>query len=153
MVFVFLCCSNDISAKSPQHKAIVVKGANYEGAIFNPTGESAKASGACDATKKDIAVFEKALIPYLKKTLPKFGPPLRDGGKNILKNLSQYKRQYYCGVRGSQKYIHADFFCDTVGFDWKKERIGVEDGGDCFFGVEYDIKTGKFFNMYVNGEA
>ncbi|MBT3181784.1 MAG: hypothetical protein HN337_04650 [Deltaproteobacteria bacterium] len=152
-VFFFLCCSNNTSAKLPEYKTMFAKGSNYEGAIFNPTGERAKASGACDATTKDVAKFESALVAYLKSTTQIKGRSLQKATKNMMDNLSKYKRQYYCGVRGSQKYIHADFFCDTMGFDWKKDKIEVMDGGDCFFGVEYDLKTGKFFNFYVNGEA
>jgi hypothetical protein len=44
---------------------------------------------------------------------------------------------------GGSHHIQGNFFC-TEEPNWKKELIGVPDGGDCFFGLEYNVDTGEF---------
>ncbi len=37
--------------------------------------------------------------------------------------------------------------------DLKKEMYEVLDGGSCFFNLKYNIKSGAFTSLHVNGEA
>ena len=37
--------------------------------------------------------------------------------------------------------------------DWRAVLVGVHDGGDCYFTVEYGAKRGTFSRFTVNGEA
>ena len=56
-------------------------------------------------------------------------------------------------VRNGRQVIFANFFCDTFGVDWRRQPLMVDDGGDCFFVVEYDPATGAFSHLMINGEA
>ena len=49
--------------------------------------------------------------------------------------------------------IFGNFFCSYQGFDWQTNLLFVEDGGDCFFQVEYDVSNGAFIAIWVNGES
>ena len=37
--------------------------------------------------------------------------------------------------------------------DWTRKPIVVEDGGDCYFRIEYDSQTHTFSHLEINGEA
>lgn len=49
--------------------------------------------------------------------------------------------------------VYGNFFCSDPGMDWKKEWIFVMDGGDCFFQLQFDIASGAFSELMVNGDA
>jgi hypothetical protein len=49
--------------------------------------------------------------------------------------------------------ILGNFFCDSAGVDWRENLVSIEDGGDCYFQVEYDVDRGFFILLLVNGEA
>jgi hypothetical protein len=64
-------------------------------------------------------------------------------------------------VVGGRKLIYINAFCskpqDIVvekGWsDWRKDPVEVCDGGDCFWGAVYDVLSGKFSDLQVNGVA
>jgi hypothetical protein len=33
------------------------------------------------------------------------------------------------------------------------QEVVVDDGGDCYFQIQYDVETGTLFDLYVNGSA
>ena len=39
------------------------------------------------------------------------------------------------------------------GLHWRKEWVLVMDGGDCFFQLQFDVESGTFTALMVNGEA
>ncbi len=50
--------------------------------------------------------------------------------------------------------MHINALCDTWGQkDLHKEFVMVFDGGACYFQIKYNLKTGEFSNLEVNGEA
>ncbi len=55
-------------------------------------------------------------------------------------------------VTGRQ-IIYGNYFCDNMGKNWRQEFVFVFDGGDCFFQVEYDVESGTFIKLWVNGES
>ena len=82
--------------------------------------------------------------------------------------------EYYGQVVGTtdasgRKLIHLNYFCpdqfwDESGFRlkapwtwgrarWTYELVEVEDGGECFFHLDFDPATGRYENFGVNGEA
>jgi len=69
------------------------------------------------------------------------------------KQMGRYKRQYFGLVRDGRWIVYGNFFCDAHGKDWLAQPVTVKDGGDCYFQVEYEPKTGRFSNLSVNGEA
>lgn len=72
---------------------------------------------------------------------------------------------------GGHRVVHLNYFCPSaVGTDEPYSRLGrlrafvetpswtrtimeVEDGGDCFFSVDFDPATGSYENFRVNGDA
>jgi hypothetical protein len=64
-----------------------------------------------------------------------------------------YKRQYVGIVRRGHRRVYANFFCEAPTYDWHRDPVDVDDGGDCYFQVEYDVATGRFDNIAVNGGA
>jgi hypothetical protein len=80
-------------------------------------------------------------------------------GKRI-ENPSRYHRQYVGIVVGERKLIYLNAFCekpeDVVvmkGGDWRQRPIDVCDGGDCFWSAVYDLLSGEFSDLQVNGVA
>ena len=54
----------------------------------------------------------------------------------------------------SSEEIYINALCDTFERkDLHKELVMVFDGGSCFFQINYNLKTGKFYELQVNGEA
>ena len=101
-------------------------------------------------TAEQVVELESKLSDYLKSTAPARAPEL-------WKKLDQYKRQYVGIVVEGRRLIYANFICDGVikeSFrDWKSRPIQVDDGGDCFFEVDYEPATGQFSELMVHGEA
>jgi hypothetical protein len=97
--------------------------------------------------KEDVARLEEKLEFHLRKVSDKRSPALWS-------KLRDYKRQYAGIVEGGRRKIYANFFCNNAKItDWKMRPVAVEDGGDCFFQIKYDIEAGTFSDLYINGEA
>jgi hypothetical protein len=67
--------------------------------------------------------------------------------------VPDYKRQYLGILENGEQIIYANFFCDATFEEWRQEFVLVNDGGDCFFQVKYNVATGEFYDFSVNGEA
>ena len=102
----------------------------------------------------DVLALEKRLPDYLRRQLaaeygkrrPKDPPPLWERAPG-------YKRQYV-GIRpNGHRLIHGNFFCEVDNLPWRTSPILVDDGGDCYFQVEYDAEKGTFSNLMVNGDG
>jgi hypothetical protein len=109
-------------------------GADFEG-YWTPTAD-------------DILNPEERLADYLRQNPEAFyrQPP-------VWERLDEYQRQYIGLMFKGDRIIYGNFFCDDTGMDWQQEFVIVLDGGDCFFQVKYDVKSGLFIGLQVNGEA
>lgn len=96
-------------------------------------------------TPEAVAALEAQLGDYLAQHQTTFFRPTAD--------LLTYQRQYVGLVYGEQQVVYANFFCTSASMDWQNDFVLVMDGGDCFFQVKYDMATGEFFDLRVNGEA
>jgi hypothetical protein len=67
--------------------------------------------------------------------------------------VAGYKRQYVGLLKNKQRLIWGKFFCSALGTNWRREPIDVDDGGDCYFQVLFNVDTGQFSELMVNGEA
>jgi len=94
----------------------------------------------------DIMELEGGLESYLQQEASRDHP-------DLWQRLPEYKRQYFGLLESGRREIYANFFCDTLGKDWKRDFVSVLDGGDCFFSVKYDVNTDAFFDLYVQGES
>ncbi len=95
-----------------------------------------------------IMLLEARVPSFLAQQQNKFSahkPP-------ILERFDAYKFQYWGEMENGKRVIVVNAFC--ANFDnWKTQRVFVLDGGDCFFNVKYDMETGTFFDLSVNGEG
>jgi len=96
----------------------------------------------------DIIKLEEKIGEYLSQNSGQFyrQPP-------VWERLDEYQRQYIGLERGDRQIIYGNYFCDSGRVDWLQELVIVEDGGDCFFQVEYDVESEMFIKLLVNGEA
>ena len=94
----------------------------------------------------DIIKLEEKIAEYLSQNPSQFysQPP-------VWERLDEYQRQYIGFERGGRQIIYGNFFCNNLGMDWRKKLVIVDDGGDCFFQVEYDVESEMFIKLLVNG--
>lgn len=136
----------------------VIVSDQFEGVIFpkEKAGEVLKqcsrptpqADGYWDVTKEDILKLERALPDYAKLNSPKHC-------EDLVQKLSLYKRQYVGIIVQGRKIIYVNTLLpnEYSGRSWKMEPEMVCDGGCDFWGVEFDVESGQFSNLYSNGEA
>jgi hypothetical protein len=96
----------------------------------------------------EILKLEEKLPQYLSQNTMVFyhQPP-------VWERLDGYQRQYIGFESDGKQMIYANYFCDSLGKNWREDLVMVEDGGDCYFQFEYDVKSGLFSNLLVNGES
>jgi hypothetical protein len=95
-----------------------------------------------------IALIESRLEQYLSEN----GSQFRSGRAPSHEELAKYIRQYYGVVGGETKWINVLFSCPSYNetFDWKKYLVSVKGGGECFFGVGYDVIKQEFIGLGIN---
>ncbi len=75
---------------------------------------------------------------------------LRTEAPALAAKFSSYRRQYTGFLSGGRKLLFVQFLCETTGPDWRCHPIVVDDGGDCFFHLEYDVSSGACRKLWVN---
>jgi hypothetical protein len=80
--------------------------------------------------------------------------PTADGGKLRKWDAYTYQYQGRSSVLGG-RYVFVNAFCNTSRDDnqMRTEWVEVYDGGNCYFQVEYDLKTKQLPKLQVNVEA
>lgn len=88
------------------------------------------------------------------KEFKKEHPKLNVNKNDYIINLKRYKRQYVASINSKgEKVVWVNCFCDAWDFNWKKNLIFVNDGGNCFFNLKINLTTEAYFDFSVNGEA
>jgi len=97
---------------------------------------------------EDIFKCEENVAEYLSQNSYAFHyqPP-------VWERLDEYQRQYIGLERSGEKIIYGNFFCDNGDEGWRQEFVFAIDGGECYFQVEYDVESGLFTKLRINGEA
>ena len=128
---------------------------SYTGAIFSAEKTAVfirwldePAESFWTPTADDVAKFETGLSSFIEATDIDY----RDT-QPILDRLSEYTRQYFGIVQGESRLIFSNFFCDGMGMDWEKTAVIVEDGGDCYFQVIYNVDDSIYTSFWINGES
>lgn len=64
-----------------------------------------------------------------------------------------WKRQYVGIVRNGERFLYGNFYPvrSGLGEDRIAEPLIICDGGPEYFGVEYDLKAGRFSHLAFNG--
>jgi hypothetical protein len=105
-----------------------------------------RAAGTWVPTEAQAQALEGALIGYLRGQLEAAGV--------VTRGLARYRVQYIGIVRDGHQVIFGNFFCDVFdGADWRREPYIVDDGGDCFFQIEFDPAAGSFSRLMINGDG
>lgn len=76
----------------------------------------------------------------------------------VIKDLKNYAFQYTGLIIKNKKYIYINAFklytpedLTTIYKNWKTSPIIVCDGGESYWGVLYDLETGQFTQLSMNG--
>lgn len=95
-------------------------------------------------TRKDKSEALVALRTKLEKDYP-----------DIFAKSTNYHGQYM-GAKGENHknpILLGNFFCRSMGVDWRHNWVAVDDGGSCFFQFRYDLVTKKLIQFNVNGRG
>ena len=128
------------AATTPIHGAIL-SGAEAK-ALFNQCSRaSPQHDGWWKVSPRDVQNLEASLPRFWNAQKPKPSKPLTD-----------YYRQYAGFTRKGRKMIYLNAFeASTADKKWKTRAVVVCDGGDLFFGVEYDVQSRTFHALSFNG--
>ena len=73
--------------------------------------------------------------------------------KEVLIDLAEYKRQYFCAANSDgEKEVWVNCFCDKS-TRWRTGLVFVLDGGKCYFQMTLNLHTKKVSDFRTNGEA
>ena len=97
----------------------------------------------------DVAALETDLPAFLQTAEH---PWLRPSPP-IWERVPDYQRQDLGILEEGERVIYANFFCNAHDIDWENELVFILDGGDCYFQVKYNVESGEFYDLSVNGEA
>jgi hypothetical protein len=100
-------------------------------------------------SEEAVLAIEGELVAFLQENSDRF----YSQGIPVWERLDDYNRQYLGIILDGKRLVYANCFCDSTGRDWKKDFVMVLDGGDCFFQFKYDVDSGEFFDLQVNGNA
>lgn len=93
-------------------------------------------------------------IQQLESILPRFlaAQHLRDGAPLNLRRTQSlnYYKQYAGFLRNGRKMIYLNASSE-ISTTWLQEATIVCDGGEAFFGVEYDVESGQWSDFQFNG--
>jgi hypothetical protein len=147
-IIVFSSLAGCTTAPSTDTWAVIPEGRAKEMSIGTWLSADSEVEGYWTPTEEDVLLLEQKLPAFLQENSASFRrqPP-------VWEELSSYKRQYAGVVLNEKKIIYGNFFCTNTGIDWKKDWVFVLDGGDCFFQLQFEIASGNFSGLMVNGDA
>ena len=123
--------------------------------------DSGKPVGLSD---KEITQIQSILIkciqdnnPQLEKRFEEIkanNPEDKIDKEDYIINLTRYKRQYMARMNSKgEKEVWVNCFCNNGYSHSNKEPVIVSDGGNCYFNLKINLKTGRYFDFGINGEA
>ena len=142
-ILLALCvggCTLDLEDIRPA-RSIPVQTSEFEGVIL--------LRGDWVPTSEEVLALEEQLVPYLAQERGAFDSLQAP----IEERLPTYRRQYWGVLQDGRRLIVANFFCDARHTEWTEREVAVIDGGDCYFRLRYDVETGAFSHLLVNGVA
>ena len=108
---------------------------------YVPYSPDGKITGGWTPTAEQIIKVQPSLLKYIEKS-----------NKIIYNNINNYRCQFFGIIVNEKKRIYCNFFWITDFYkDWQTKPVIVDDGGNHYFQLEYDVKTGKCLNFSVNG--
>ena len=90
----------------------------------------------------------------IKKAQPVILNFIKKSNKEIYNNINKYRCQYFGIIVNGKKRIYCNVFRLTKFHkNWKTKPVIVDDGGNHYFQLEYDVVTGKCLNFSINGNG
>ena len=132
--FFFLSC---LSAKDSKPSNFVILSGESSKIVFQQCSRPSvtKVEKLWTPTENQIASFEKALENFVKD-----------------KSFLDYNKQYAGFIREGKKYIYLNALKNYKNDDtWKKQASVVCDGGQSFFGAEYEVEKNAIIHFNCNG--
>ncbi len=117
-------------------------------------GTPGPVDGVWTPTSADIVALDRALAPVLVDALKHSSIP-----DSLRPPISRYYRQYAGLVVGGKRIIYVNGFDDDIlhaytdSTEWHRTPIVVCDGGEGFFGAEYDPSSLQVRHFQFNGNA
>ena len=140
-----------VAILAPDHAAALV------GLGLGPQGEDVE--GFWEPTAEDVEKFFEKLPERLEAGSDRRGAEvaarLREPPAATDAPSERYRAQIV-GLRvGGKRYLYANFFCegDGSGETWRESLVLVRDGGSCYFQVWFDVETGEYPRLAINGEG
>jgi hypothetical protein len=128
----------------------IVRGEDYQGALFAKGQVNKLYVGETDfwtPTADDVKTLEAGLEAFLRER----ADPRLD--QKVLLTLREYNRQYVGIMENEHRKVYVLFYCNFPLEQLRDGVIIVNDGGDCFFQLKYDVDAQKFDELTVNGLA
>ena len=142
--FVLLLCSTLLGQTKARFVVLPESAADQVKQLCSRPGPP-KFDGAWKPTEADIQAMESRLSRIT-------GLRTESGIIGVrISHPDRYYRQYVGFIIENRKSIFINAFCDdTPPKYWRERIVDVCDGG-CSWGVVYDIQTGKFSHLEMNG--
>lgn len=107
-----------------------------------------ESDGFWTPSENDILILEEKIAEYLSQNSTLFNRQ-----QPVWERLAEYQSQFIGLKRNGSHIIYGNYFCNNLGINWSQELVIVDDGGDCYFQVEYNVERGMFTMLMVNGES
>jgi hypothetical protein len=124
---------------------------------LGPQGEDVE--GVWEPTAEDVEKFFDKLPERLEAGSDRRGAEvaarLREPPAAADVPAERYRAQLVGLKVGGKRYLFANFFCegDGSGETWRESLVLVRDGGSCYFQVWFDVETGEYPRLAINGEG
>jgi hypothetical protein len=141
----------------------LVETAEYTGVIISENGAAEfsylfdqDSTSFWEPTADDVSKAEACIRQYLLslEDNPELDTYQKENIAFILENLKEYRRQYVGIEVDGEKRIWCNAFLGDFSFlNWEHVPVDVDDGGNRFWQIEYDLLKDECVNFYVHGEA
>ncbi len=141
-----------------EHPADTLKERNYI-AVFDDVSEK-----NIKLTKEELKIVDRNLIIGVEKYNNDLKIKLEEWNKKDKTNkwnyeeeqidLRYYYRQYYIeNDKNGDKIVNVFCFCSYSDDDWRKFRMSISDGGDCYLRASINLTKNKIIYFRTHGLA
>ncbi|HEX3808104.1 MAG TPA: hypothetical protein VHW02_00260 [Rhizomicrobium sp.] len=154
IALAFACAANagDLPPLKPQNGTVLAPDHARDVLHQCSRGVPPNVQGVWTPSAQQIRELEARLPGALLQEMAKRGHPAPPGSPAPF----EFGRQYAGFVTGGRRIVYVNAFPLEVmnqEKDWRTRPAVVCDGGEAFFGVEYDPATKTFANFAFNGFA
>lgn len=140
LVFLFVFTAQAAPSLNWQAYGVILKGQQAKALLRQCSRATPeKVSAQWTPSKNQIDQLETKLSTY-QKTL-----------KTLNRLRSSFYRQYAGFIAGGRKIVYVNLFPKEPDSYWRSRAVVVCDGGEQFWGVEFEVETGQFVNAAFNG--